>query len=85
MTRKANSRQETEGSNHRELRDHKEILFVYFALFAVKNSSTTENTKIPKGDSFLYSMFFAVKPDRDSEALDFRAASELLRRTLVDA
>jgi len=29
--------------------------------------------------------FFAVKPDRDSEALDFRAASELLRRTLVDA
>jgi len=29
--------------------------------------------------------FFAVKPDRDSEALDFRAASELLRRVLFDA
>lgn len=56
MTRKANSRHETEGSNHREHRDHKEILFVYFALFVVKNSSTTENTKIPKGDPFLCSM-----------------------------
>ena len=30
-------------------------------------------------------VFFAVKPDRDSEALDFRAASELLRRALFDA
>jgi hypothetical protein len=30
-------------------------------------------------------VFFAVKPDRDSEALDFRATSELLRRTLFDA
>jgi len=29
--------------------------------------------------------FFAVKPDRDSEALDFRATSELLRRSLFDA
>jgi hypothetical protein len=28
---------------------------------------------------------FAVKPDRDSEALDFRATSELLGRSLFDA
>ena len=28
---------------------------------------------------------FAVKPNRDSEALDFRATSEMLRPTLFDA
>jgi len=35
--------------------------------------------------NFGFYAFFAVEPDRGSEALDFRAASELLRRTLVDA
>jgi len=33
----------------------------------------------------VFHAFFAVKSDRDSEALDFRAASELLRRVLFDA
>ncbi len=33
----------------------------------------------------MFHAFFAVKSDRDSEALDFRAASELLRRVLFDA
>ena len=46
------------------------------------SSETTESAT----DLILCSMrSLSVKPDRDSEALDFRAASELLRRTLFDA
>ena len=33
----------------------------------------------------MFYAFFAVKPDCDSEALDFTATSELLRRALFDA
>jgi len=35
--------------------------------------------------NFVSYAFFAVKPDRDSEVLDFRATSELLRRALFEA